>query len=130
MKNIYLGASTLYSYVMFKFLPTDECTWRDPKYFDFNKYSCNSQKSCVLAVDLDYPIELCKFDQKNKMLPNYQLKVADLHNVSIGYVKKLVSNFFDKENYVLYYENLQLYLRLGLKFKKYIVNKNSIFHNI
>ena len=32
--------------------------------------------------------------------------------------KKLVPNFFDKEKYVLYYENLQLYLRLGLKLKK------------
>ena len=27
-------------------------------------------------------------------------------------------NFFDKENYVLHYENLQLYLRLGLKLEK------------
>ena len=27
-------------------------------------------------------------------------------------------NFFDKEKYVLYYENLQMYSRLGLKLKK------------
>ena len=27
-------------------------------------------------------------------------------------------NFFDKKNYVLHYENFQLYLRLGLKLKK------------
>ena len=27
-------------------------------------------------------------------------------------------NFFDKEKYVIYYENLQLYLRLGLKLNK------------
>ena len=27
-------------------------------------------------------------------------------------------NFFDKEKYLLYYENLQRYLRLGLKQKK------------
>ena len=33
-------------------------------------------------------------------------------------LKKLVPNFLDKEKYVLYYENLQLYLRLGLKLKK------------
>ena len=33
-------------------------------------------------------------------------------------LKKLVSNFFDKESYVLHYENLQLYLRLGLKPKQ------------
>ena len=29
-----------------------------------------------------------------------------------------MSNFFDKEKYVLHYENLQLYLRLELKLKK------------
>ena len=30
----------------------------------------------------------------------------------------MLKNFFDKEKYVLHYENLQLYLRLGLKLKK------------
>ena len=43
--------------------------------------------------------------------------IADLYNILIGNVEKLVPNFFDKEKYVLYYENLQLYLRLGLKLK-------------
>ena len=52
------------------------------------------------------------------MLSNYQLKIADVYNIPIGYVKKLVPNFFDKEKYELYYENLQLYSRLGLKLKK------------
>ena len=55
---------------------------------------------------------------KRKMLSNYQLKIADLYNIPIGNVKKLVPNVFDKEKYVLHYENLQLYLRLGLKLKK------------
>ena len=36
----------------------------------------------------------------------------------IGNVKKLVPNFFDKEKYVLHYENLQFYLKLALKLKK------------
>ena len=51
------------------------------------------------------------------MLSDYQLKIADLYNISIGNVKKLVPNFFDKEKYVIHYENLKLYLRLGLKLK-------------
>ena len=29
-----------------------------------------------------------------------------------------MANLFDKEKYVIHYENLQLYLRLGLKLKK------------
>ena len=52
------------------------------------------------------------------MLSSYQLKTADLHNIPIGTVKKLVPNFFDKEMYVFYYDNLQLYLRLQQKIKK------------
>ena len=54
------------------------------------------------------------------MLSEYQLKIANLDNVPIGNIKKLVTNFFDKEKFVLHYGNLQLYLRLGLKLKKYI----------
>ena len=55
---------------------------------------------------------------KREMLSEYQLKIDDLYNISIGNVKKLVPNFFDKEKYVLHYANLQLNLRLGLKPKK------------
>ena len=31
------------------------------------------------------------------MLSDYQLKIADLHNIPIGNVKKLVPNVFDKK---------------------------------
>ena len=44
--------------------------------------------------------------------------ISDFHNIPIGNVKNFVPNFFDKENYVLHYENLQLNLRLGLKKRK------------
>ena len=63
------------------------------------------------------------------MLPECQSKIADLYNIPIGNVKKLISNFFDKEKYVHHYENLQLYLRLGLKLKKYVAYQNLINHN-
>ena len=36
----------------------------------------------------------------------------------IGKVRKLVPIFFDREKYVLHFENLQLYSRLGLKLKQ------------
>ena len=44
--------------------------------------------------------------------------LADLYNVPIGTVKKLVPNFFNKKKYVLYCENLKLYLRLELNLKQ------------
>ena len=93
-----------------------------------NKYTSNSSKGCVLEVDLeyleldmlhnDYPLASDKIEIKREMLYEYQLKIADLYNIPIGNVKKLVPNFFDKEKYVIHYENLQIYLRLGLKLKK------------
>ena len=39
-------------------------------------------------------------------------------NVRIGNVNKVVPNLFDKEKHAFHYENVQLYLRLGLKLKK------------
>ena len=85
--------------------------------FDLNKYSSNSSKGCVLEVDHEYPKELRelhndyplapdKIEIKREMLFEYQLKIADYHNIAIGNVKKLVPNFFDKEKYVIHYENL------------------------
>ena len=65
------------------------------------------------------------------MLSDYQLKIADLCNIPIGSIKKLVPNLFDKKNFnvkksvpnffdqeKVLYKNLQLYLGLGLKLKK------------
>ena len=96
-----------------------------------NKYASNSSKGSVLEFDLEYPKELRelrndyllapdKIEIEREMLSEYQLMIADLHNIPIGNVKKLVLTFFDKEKYVVHYENLELYLRLGLKLKEYI----------
>ena len=96
-----------------------------------DKYTGSSLKGCVLEDDLEYPKELWelhndyllapeKIEIKREMLSDFQLKIADHFNIPIGNVKKIVPNFFDKEKYVIHYENLQLYLRLGLKLKKYL----------
>ena len=126
---IYLGSNNLYGYGMSKFLPISGLKLIDPKEFDLSKYTSNSSKGCVLEVDLEYPKELRelhnhyplapdKIEIKREMLSDYQLKIADHYNIPIGNVKKLVPNFFDKEKYAIHYENLKLYLRLGLKLKK------------
>ena len=101
----------------------------------------NSSKGCVLEVGLeypkelqelynDYPLALDKIEIKREILSEYQLKIADLYNIPIGNVKKLVSNFFDKEKYVLHYKNQQLYLRLEIKTKKNIAFYNSIINKV
>ena len=66
----------------------------------------------------DYHLAPYEIEIKREMLYEYQLKIADLYNIPIDNVKKLVPDFFDEEKYVLHYENLQLYVKLGLKLKK------------
>ena len=89
---------------------------------------------CVLEIDLeysgelrqlnyDYPLVPYKVGIKNEISSDYQLKIADFYNINIGGAQKLMPNVFDRERYVLQYENLQLYLRPGLKLKKYILIK-------
>ena len=116
---------------MSKFLPTSGFKWIDPKEADLNNYTSSSSKGCVFEIDFEYSIKLQKLHndyplapvksetkKKKKMLSEYQPKVADLGNIPISNVRKLVFNLFDKEKYVIHYENVQLYLRLGLKLKK------------
>ena len=97
--------------------------------FDLNKNTSNSSKGCPFEVDFEYPQELREFHKdyplaldkieiKREMLSKYQLKIIDLYNIPIGNVRKMMSNFFDKEKYVFYYKSLQLYSRLKLKVKK------------
>ena len=70
-----------------------------------NKYSSNSSKGCNLEVDLEYPRELRELHNYFPLTP-------------------------DKEKYVIHYENLQLYLRLGLKLKNKIHYVLRIRHRI
>ena len=129
---IYLEANNLYVYAMSKFFPISGFKWIAPKEFDLNnKYTSNNSKGCVLELDLEYPKELQelhndyplapdKLEIMKEMLSKYQLKIADLYNIPIGNVKKLAPNVFNKKTCVLHYENLKLYLRLGLKLKNFL----------
>ena len=114
---VYLDANNLYGCAMSKFLPVNGFKWIDPKEFNLNKYSSNNSKENVLEVDLeypkelrelhnDYPLALDKIEIEREMLSDYQLKIADHYNIPIGNVKKLVPNFFDRQIYVIHYENL------------------------
>ena len=52
------------------------------------------------------------------MLPDYQLKIADLYNISIASVNKLVPKLFSKRSMLFIMKTYKIYLRLGLKLKK------------
>ena len=52
------------------------------------------------------------------MLSPYCEQIREKYNITIGQVKKLIPTLADKQNYVLHYRNLQLYMDLGLKVTK------------
>ena len=60
-------------------------------------------------MDLEYPKELHDFHSEYPLAPE---------QLQIDKAKKLVPNLYDKKKYVLHYENLKLYLRLGLRLTK------------
>ena len=137
MRTICLDVNSLYGYAMSKFPPTSEYEWIILEMFDSDKYSNNSFKVRVLGVDFEYPKEfrelpndyysapnkieitkeMIKMEIKKEVLSIKQSKIPNFYNTFISNVKKLVHNFFDKQKYVLHYENLPLSLRLRLKLK-------------
>ena len=130
-RHIYLNGNNFYGYETSKFFSSSGFKWIDSKEIGFGlrEYTSNSSEGCVLEVGLEYPKKLQelhnnyplapnKVEINREMLSEYQLKIAYLYDIPTGNVKKLVPKALDKEKYVIYYENVKLYLRLGLKLKK------------
>ena len=118
---------------MSQYLPTGNFKWmsdKEIKQIDLGKYKADGKKGLILEVDLEYPHELHNLHNNYPVCPEkvkYQTicfrgtgVVANKYNISIGLVSKLIPMLRDKKEYVLHYQNLQLYLDLGLKIKKSI----------
>ena len=80
----------------------------------------------ILESNLKYPEELHNKHNDYPLTPEH-LNITDHMMAPFqrenflairGSARKLVLNLMDKENYVLHYQNLQLYVRLGMKIKK------------
>ena len=129
---MYLDANNLYGWAMSQYLPTGGFKWLSEKKINklnLNKYKEDSEKGLILEVDLEYPKDLhdlhndypCAPEEvkvNEDMLSDYCKKIALKHNISTGLVHKLILTLSDKQKYVLHYQNLQLYLSLGLKLNK------------
>nr|XP_047129328.1 uncharacterized protein LOC105843185 [Hydra vulgaris] len=100
----YLDANNLYGWAMSKPLPTHGFEWMSEEEIENWK-----SISCILEVDIDYPENLDDFHNDYQIAPE---------RVIIDKVEKLVPNLHHKKNYIIHYENLKLYERLGLKLTK------------
>ena len=100
---------------MSQFLPIGGYNWLYPKYLDQNKYSSNSLKEYASVVGYEYLKLVLETNNDYSSAPDeIEIQKEMLSNYQLDNFNKLVANAFDKEKYVLHYENLQLYLKLGL----------------
>ena len=138
----YLDANNLYGWAISKPLPIHDFKWmtenelrslQDPRASvsfipkpgtsarslqdpSASAMPSNFAEGCILEVDLDYPEHL--HDELN----DYPLAPERLN---IEGVEELVTNLGHKKKYVLHYENLKLYERLGLKIHRGIKFQES-----
>ena len=129
---LYLDMNNLYGCAMSQYLPISNFKLVK-NIHKIEEKLINIKNNCsdgyVLEVDLEYPQELHdihndyplapeKINIPREWLSKYCLKIASVHNITTGTVKKLVPNLMNKNNYVIHYRNLQQCLELGMKLKK------------
>ena len=131
----YLDANNLYGYAMNSKLPMCDFQWcKSDEIRTIDWYSIDTEEDFgyILEVDLEYPENLHDFHNdfplapvkrkiSNNELGFYQEQLLD-EMKSLGYkripVEKLLTTLESKNNYILHFKNLKLYLQLGLKLTK------------
>ena len=74
--------------------------------FVFPKLILNIQKNYSnYAIIILSPLAPDKTGIKGQTLPSYHLKNVASSNISVGVFEKLMPNYFNKEKYMLHYEN-------------------------
>jgi len=125
---MYLDANSLYSEAMTRPLPTGEfrlLSSVEIGMFDVTQVSTDSRLGYILEVKLKYPTSLheahsdyplCSehLEITREMLSPYSLQTGVDHVTC----EKLASTLYDKDHYILHYENLKLYLQLGMELEK------------
>ena len=97
----YLDANNLYGWAMSKLLPTHSFKWM--KVSELETWELHS---CILGVDLEYPRSLHDLHSDYPLAPE---------QIEVNRINKLIPNLWNKQKYVIHYENLKQYLSLGLK---------------
>ena len=98
---MYLDSNNLYGWAMSKPLPTHGFKW-----MEVDELEAWGLYPCILEIDLEYPKNLHDLHNDYPLAPE---------QIVVNKVPKLIPNLGDKKNYVLHYEALKQYLKLGLK---------------
>ena len=97
----YLDANNLYGWSMSKPLPTHGFKW-----MKVDELEAWELYPCILEVEIEYPENLHELHNDYPLAPE---------QIMVNKVSKLIPNLGNKKKYVLHYENLRQYLKLGLK---------------
>ena len=131
---LYLDCTNLYGTAMEQPLPHSGFRWMERKEIDaldLSTVGVEDEIGYILDVDLgyprnlhdlhsDYPLaperrkvnehELSPYSKRLNYLKKFQMSAT-------GTVEKLITSLKDKENYIVHYRTLQLYLKLGMELK-------------
>jgi len=96
---------------MSKYLPNGDFKWVDNlDNFDVMNISDKSPKGYIVEDDLYYPKELHDLHSDFPLTPENGFDNEQLPN--------LLTTLYDKKKYIIHYETLKLYIKLGLKIEK------------
>ena len=130
---VFLFPDNLYGWAMSKALPTHDFRWlsqEDIHKLDVTAVADDAQEGYILECDIIYPTHLHDRHNDYPLAPESQTidsnlispyarelasKIGQSH---VGGTRKLVNNLQDKTRYVVHYQNLKLYMRLGLEVTK------------
>ena len=128
---IYLDANNLYGHSMSQKLPTKDFIWKDDADINYIKnFDVEGNTGCFVECDLTYPEGLHDLHNSYPLavesktinyhdLSNYQKNQLNTHNEKHNdKIAKLIPNFNDKKNYIVYIKNLKYYLSKGLVLTK------------
>jgi hypothetical protein len=125
--------NNLYGWALMNYLPKGNFKWMTKK--DICKLNVHSiprdnPTGYFLEVDLDYPSEIHDSHSAIPLCPEHRrispeelspaaVKLSTLCKVKIRQgAEKLIATLYNRNNYVVHYVTLQLYLKLGMKITK------------
>ena len=135
----YVDANNLYGWAMSQFLPLKNYKWFATRAFLNNRKDlqkrylnmilntkANAPKGYFLNIKAHFPIKLHDYlndlppaveniaVKKNQLSPYNNKLVEDLDEGRFSEIKKLVPHLGPRDNYVIHYQELQYYVKLGM----------------
>ena len=129
---MYLDKNNLYGEAMMQYLPVGQFDWMEEEELDMERIMCihpDSDYGCIVQVTLIYPDKLhhhhtdLPVAPERMMVPDeclspYSHEMKKKLGLKNSNSPRLMCTLTTKEDYVLHYRALQLYVKLGLKVTK------------